>query len=999
MDQDLASVPSSSRDGSEDQESDDEESYQNRSSIDTSSIIEGKRKRKNISYYEGGPTVFYTKSQRKNKWGDISNRSVAGVAKKKRKRRNKYAGRFSLDGHHHQMSESGSVLAEDGSVISSTASNATCFEGATVPHTWPKKRRQKPGIIDDDNDYKHDDMGIVDASSRYGDELEKTQEFRKEEGADSSRDPKDCLSIKSESNEVERTEMRIAKEGQKKKKKRRSYNNIDRTYKLEKYDSEINDDDDLDESLFKASSGRKRRKKKRSKAGVKHQHNYLDGEEEEEEVPLVVLSVAVKKVKKQRRKKSNYDVTYGLTSDTAIEDEQFASESEFGSEKSVFAGYHGLKEKKAEKSKKRRSNVDATYRPPGDSSCDDDDSTFFNVTKRSRRKRRSTYSEASIGVLSNTREGTTPELLRMDQKPAECSIAVSAIGKDQSEQNDLVLTQLRESNRNGNGVNVTRATGKQAALTKTSTWFFIFSIVYAVVYLLYMHHWNETRILLSNRREIGPTQYPAIDDMKLKPVSEKVIKTEITAYESEIESGKESDIFHEDTKTEVMSVFLDAPEDENLPEIDVQGLVDESMKDLVTFEIAVGSFLHGVDVTNTISTAMKQRGDNLFQHEQNFSIERRFIDLNSVSPTLMKLRSCVSEPIVQRVLDSVSKMYQMSTGTKKDKIVDIDAFNIAQLKLSGLAHSTMKSLTSKSFLLKALIENILLLKDIIPQVDELSDESMIMELSIDQHVEDPVESVRILSTKTVADFAINVLEETNEIHDYASLHAGASLVHEGVYRTSQSLVDELPVGNRLLSFMGLKDYGRRPDAALSPSFGENILGQCWAFRKEPNRIENEADSLSGSLGSLVVQLSAPTQVEKVVIEHPPKHVTPRSESAIKYFRVIGFEDSECGKNPRLLGSFKYDIGKCIYFVYMGNTWDRICMRFKLYPRFKNFSQHHFSKFHMLPACTDATYSHQSFVVRDTDLSEEVVPKQSCIMLAVDSNWGYDYSCLYRFRVY
>lgn len=41
---------------------------------------------------------------------------------------------------------------------------------------------------------------------------------------------------------------------------------------------------------------------------------------------------------------------------------------------------------------------------------------------------------------------------------------------------------------------------------------------------------------------------------------------------------------------------------------------------------------------------------------------------------------------------------------------------------------------------------------------------------------------------------------------------------------------------------------------------------------------------------------------------------------------------------------------------------------------------------------------QVFKVNSQDESGLPIPKLSSITLAIDSNWGGDYSCLYRFRV-
>eukprot|EP00814_Leptocylindrus_danicus_P000478 CAMPEP_0116045954 /NCGR_PEP_ID=MMETSP0321-20121206/27943_1 /TAXON_ID=163516 /ORGANISM="Leptocylindrus danicus var. danicus, Strain B650" /LENGTH=968 /DNA_ID=CAMNT_0003527421 /DNA_START=13 /DNA_END=2919 /DNA_ORIENTATION=+ len=958
---------------SEHDSDDDEETYHDRSSIDTSSIIEGKRKRKNISYYEG-PTVFYTKSQRRNKWGNIaSNRGGVGVAKKRRRKKRKY-GRHSLDGQTMATSENGSVLAEDGSVASSIVSNITdVFGGVAVPHTWPKKRRRNAGIVDSGDDDYDDDAVLMSKDDDASDEFEKPQELHKKEKGNSPPDRNYRQLANGENDDqVSRAEMHRYMEAKKtKKKKRRSYNKVDRSYRPGKYDSEASDDDELDDSLFKSSSGRKSRKKRRSKSTADNQNNlHYEDEQEEEDDSLVAQNASAEIAKKQRRRRSKVGESYMSASDDETDDKE--DENGFDSDKSVFAGYHGVKKEKAKKKKKRRSNVDTTYRPAADGCSDDSDDVLINRKKRSRRKRRRTNSAAENCVVSNVDEkDNTPELLRVEQKPVVAlrveqkppeapigpsvtTFPISAMEMEKYEQKELDSTKLRENNRNGDYVIAagTRS-GDQVAFTKTSTWFFIFSLIYAAVYLIVFKLDGGTTLPLS-RKQIESVQPPPVNDIELMSEKDEDIQTNTMLDDCVVEDVREPDNSNEVGEIEIMSSFLDLPEENPedhsvQPDFDVQELVDGSIQDLLASETIAGSVLHGVEVMDKMSTVMRQWNDDLFQNENDASIANRLIDSESVFPALSNLQL-----VTQQTLDSISKIRQSAIEMEsEDKIVDTNAFDAAHLKFSELAWSTKTDLISKNSLLMEGIENILLEEDIIPQIDELSNEGTVLELLIDEKGEDAVESIDKLSVKSVQSFAIDALDEVNESHDYASLDDGASLVYEGLYQTSQSLVDELPVGNRFLSSMGLKDYGYRANAALSSTFGESLLGQCWAFRKTPSRKEYEP--LSGLLGNLVVRLSSPITVRHVVVEHPPKHVTPRSESAIKEFRIIGFEDPECVKNPSLLGSFMYDI--------------------------------------------DAPYSHQSFLIRETDSNGGARPKQSCIMLAIDSNWGHDYSCLYRFRVH
>jgi len=69
-------------------------------------------------------------------------------------------------------------------------------------------------------------------------------------------------------------------------------------------------------------------------------------------------------------------------------------------------------------------------------------------------------------------------------------------------------------------------------------------------------------------------------------------------------------------------------------------------------------------------------------------------------------------------------------------------------------------------------------------------------------------------------------------------------------------------------------------------------GECWAFE--------------GSEGYLVMQLSSPTIIQQVSIEHIPKRLSPtgKIDSAPKNFSVWGLQE-EYDKNPTPLGNFTY----------------------------------------------------------------------------------------------
>lgn len=138
--------------------------------------------------------------------------------------------------------------------------------------------------------------------------------------------------------------------------------------------------------------------------------------------------------------------------------------------------------------------------------------------------------------------------------------------------------------------------------------------------------------------------------------------------------------------------------------------------------------------------------------------------------------------------------------------------------------------------------------------------------------------------------------------DYASILAGASVIQRA---TSPSLVDSLPLLNRLMEQARLRFYGYGPEAALTPTFPVHALGQCWAFERDA-----KGTGKSGArYATLTVQLVKPIYVTRVVVEHAPKELTDQPETAIQRFRILGYKDKDASDEPWHLGSFQYDIGK------------------------------------------------------------------------------------------
>ncbi|KAL3917102.1 MAG: hypothetical protein SGILL_004869 [Bacillariaceae sp.] len=219
-----------------------------------------------------------------------------------------------------------------------------------------------------------------------------------------------------------------------------------------------------------------------------------------------------------------------------------------------------------------------------------------------------------------------------------------------------------------------------------------------------------------------------------------------------------------------------------------------------------------------------------------------------------------------------------------------------------------------------------------------------------------------------ARFEVDRADTTGEF-DHASLKNGAEIIYGGRRGTSKSLTDYLPILNRLLQSSNLRFYGFGPEAALTPSYPPNTLGHCWSF--QPTSLEEQLkerelfreqrgvpnDFKRGSIGTLTISFATPVFVNSVVIEHIPQRLTDRADTAIRSFRVVGYEEDDATSEAWNLGSFEYSMQKNGNHEYL-----------------------------------------QEFEVATTSKGEDI-PSLSSISLAVDSNWGHEYACLYRFRVH
>ncbi|KAL7533734.1 hypothetical protein ACHAXR_008609 [Thalassiosira sp. AJA248-18] len=197
--------------------------------------------------------------------------------------------------------------------------------------------------------------------------------------------------------------------------------------------------------------------------------------------------------------------------------------------------------------------------------------------------------------------------------------------------------------------------------------------------------------------------------------------------------------------------------------------------------------------------------------------------------------------------------------------------------------------------------------------------------------------------------------------DYASVIHGAQVLRRGPYATSYSLYETLPLLNRVLAYTKLRFYGHPPEVALLPNTGSmHTRGQCWSFSNEltSSRVRRQVDitnndEIRGEYATLTVSLASAITVMEVIVEHIPPNISSNPITAIKEFRVVGFEDGGAFGEPWELGTFTFGIGPTML---------------------------------------------SSFSI-PTMLDGQNVPKLKAISIAVDSNHGAEYACLYRVRVH
>lgn len=337
----------------------------------------------------------------------------------------------------------------------------------------------------------------------------------------------------------------------------------------------------------------------------------------------------------------------------------------------------------------------------------------------------------------------------------------------------------------------------------------------------------------------------------------------------------------------------------------------------------------------------------------------KVVKKRNVMPVLQKLKAAARMDVHAEVVTAEVPMWEVvsSSGCPQPPSSDNDRFitrtdaEEGNAKLKATAQETMKETIQDSEVeetIKDWVQDELEHTELAVTSDEIVE-------SGDADGEDMglVIGVTGNEAKKIIDERLDAsVSDTVGLLDVAAKYNGAEVIRRGARATTPSLVQSLPILNRLMAATKLRFYGHGPDAALTPTIPPDALGQCWSFEnisKSRNPRWNSVhkrDKANGKYASLTVKLAKATTVKRVIIEHnaaPEK----KDSSAIMDFRVIGFADGKASGNPIHLGAFRYE--------------------------------------------KEGSASQEFQVTEANDHLQSIT-------LAIDSTYSKDYACLYRFRV-
>jgi Sad1 / UNC-like C-terminal len=162
-------------------------------------------------------------------------------------------------------------------------------------------------------------------------------------------------------------------------------------------------------------------------------------------------------------------------------------------------------------------------------------------------------------------------------------------------------------------------------------------------------------------------------------------------------------------------------------------------------------------------------------------------------------------------------------------------------------------------------------------------------------------------------------------------------------------------------------------AAITPTYPNTVLGQCWSFRSRPG----------SSGGTIVIRLGEAIHVQSMSIEHPISSDVAASTSAIRTFHLFGYEEGDDDirtlHGGYHLGTFEYETLKTI----RGSAGR---MEFPIVPS-------------LLTSTLETDNTDTIGSGNPSNVASKFPPVRK-IRLQIDSNWGYvDYTCLHRIRVH
>jgi len=287
-------------------------------------------------------------------------------------------------------------------------------------------------------------------------------------------------------------------------------------------------------------------------------------------------------------------------------------------------------------------------------------------------------------------------------------------------------------------------------------------------------------------------------------------------------------------------------------------------------------------------------------------------DLNETSKISVQAELVLATDVPMWKIVSSSGCPQLPSNLRKDPVITMDAIDE---KIDSIKEDAQKMVAEA--------ENDKEIRGYVKEwVEEVLEDVGIPEEGINPEEEfdfvtDEEEEDLALSIGMTEEEVQNVINQRMEsnlaerigIFDAASLFNGAELIRSGTRATTPSLTESLPLLNRYMAYSKLQFYGFDAEVALTPTVPHDGVGQCWSFEnasksKNPRwKAAYQNERANGRFASLTVRFAKLVSPKRVVIEHvaSPK----KRPSAIRDFRLIGYEDHYARGDPLDLGSFQF----------------------------------------------------------------------------------------------